>query len=160
AEHIERLLRDPKGAAIAGGADHTRTGEAVHDALERVIDFRRSGNLVADKTPLRRVAIQPATIEDRLACDPIPGETPQPELCSARNAALLRRRYRHIGAPRRQHVIPRQQELTAAADRKTLDHADPGLFGSRADELVGTGIMPSDAAEKLVDEPHVAPDVP
>jgi len=35
---IERLLTDPNGATIAGGADDARTGEAVDDMIERGID--------------------------------------------------------------------------------------------------------------------------
>src|SRR5215472_2510917 len=92
AKYIKRLFRDAKCATIAGGADHARTGEIVHDPLQRAVDFRGSGDLIADQASSRRVAVEPAAIEDRLARYPIAREAPQPKVCGARNDALLARR--------------------------------------------------------------------
>ncbi len=95
AKHIERLLGNAKGSPIAGGADHTRTGEAVDHLLQRSIDRRRRRDLIADETPFRRVAIDAPPVKDRLARDTIPGETPQPPIGGPREDAFLAARARY-----------------------------------------------------------------
>src|SRR5258708_27605178 len=60
AEGVERFLRDAEGAAIAGGAHHSRIGEAVDDSGDRSIHRRRLGDLVADQRPRRAGPIQPS----------------------------------------------------------------------------------------------------
>ena len=130
----------------------TRSSAASIDAGAR--------DLVADQPALRRIAIEPAAVKDRLARDAVAGETPQPQIGRARDDALLARRQRHIGVARRQHVIERQQKLAAAADGKALDDADPRFLDRAAGEFVGALVRPRHAAEQLVDEPHVALDVP
>ena len=108
AKHIERLLGNAKGSPIAGGADHTRTGEAVDHLLQRSIDRRRRRDLIADEAAFRSVAIDAPPVKDRLARDTIPGETPQPQIGGARDDAFLARRQRHVGILGRENVIERQ----------------------------------------------------
>src|SRR5262249_57767379 len=96
AKHIERLLGNAKGSPIAGGADHTRTGEAVNHLFQRSIDRRRRRDLVADETPFRRVAIDAPPVKNRLARDTIPGETPQPQISGTRKDAFPASPHRHL----------------------------------------------------------------
>src|SRR5262249_8445731 len=75
-KHIQRRSRAPNRAAMPAGATHPQTGEPGHDAPQRAIDFRGRGDLIADQPPSRRVAVEPAAIEDCLARYSAPGEPP------------------------------------------------------------------------------------
>ena len=80
AKRIERFFGDPQCPPVAGGADDARTGEAIDDPLQRVIDCRGSRDLVANQASFRRVAVETATIKDGLASDAIAGAGMMPSL--------------------------------------------------------------------------------
>src|SRR5262245_33937773 len=69
AEHVERLLGDADGAAVAGGADHARAGQACDHAVEAGVHLARFDDLVADEAAFRAVAGQGPLVLDRLAGD-------------------------------------------------------------------------------------------
>src|SRR6185312_13067790 len=95
AEQIERLLADTERAAVRGGADRARIGEAGDDVIERAVHVGRRGNLVADQTALRAVAVEAAFVLDRLAGDAVAGEARHAQIGGARNDAFLARRQGH-----------------------------------------------------------------
>src|SRR4051812_399306 len=74
AEHVERLLGDADGAAVAGRADHARAGEPRHHALDAFIHRAGLDDLVADQPSFRAVAVEPTFVLDGLARDAIAGE--------------------------------------------------------------------------------------
>src|SRR5262245_64689803 len=51
AEHVERLLGDADGAAVAGGTDHARTGQPGDDAVDAGVHLAWLDDLVADQPP-------------------------------------------------------------------------------------------------------------
>src|SRR5215470_14649301 len=92
AEHVERLLGDADGAAVAGGADHSRAGEPGDHAIKGSVHSAGLDDLVADEFAFKTVALEPALVLDRLAGDAVAGEARQPHVGGARNDALLARR--------------------------------------------------------------------
>jgi len=75
AEQIERLRADAQGAAIADRADRARVAEALDHVRKRSVHLIGPSNLVTDQPALGAVAGKLAFILNRLARDPIAGET-------------------------------------------------------------------------------------
>src|SRR5262249_56305561 len=87
-EHIERRLADANGAPVAGCADDARARQSRDHAFKRSIHCSRVGNFIADKPPLRAVALQPALVLYRLARDAVAGEAGEAHLVASPAHAL------------------------------------------------------------------------
>src|SRR5262249_56576589 len=85
---VERFLRDPDRAPVAGRAHPPRIGQPGHHALDRRVHRAGLDELVADQAPLRAVAFEPTLVLDRLPRDAVAGEARQPHIGRAGDDAL------------------------------------------------------------------------
>src|SRR5690349_15176536 len=160
AEEIERLLGDTEGTAVAGGAHQAGAGKSLDDTIDRGVNFARRCDLVTDEPPLRTVTLEPPAVHNKLAREAIADEPREPQVRGAGDDALLARGQGEIGVSRGHHIVSGQQILATATDREGVDGRNPGLLDTVAADFVRTRLGPREAAEQLVDDAHVALDVP
>src|SRR3989442_6075340 len=159
-EQIERLLRNAESAPVRAGADHARTGQPLHDALDRAVHVASRDHLVADQPPLGAVALEPALGHDRLARNAVPGEARQAQVGRAGDDALLAGGQAHECVLRREHVVHDEQVLAVPADGESLHHRDPGFLPRCPGDVVRRRVRARETPIDLVDDPQVALQVP